>query len=109
MVSACTAQHDKGSPPEAVAHTVTHALTTARPQAHHLTGRNSRQMALIKVLTPVRDAIRRRITNQPALRAPADGPVAADHSIHSRGSGRSARNQTSIPEHAHRSATARRL
>ncbi len=67
MVSAFTAQHDKGSPPEVVAHTVARALTAARPRAHYLTGRNSRRMALIgKLPTPVQDAIRRRITDQPA-------------------------------------------
>jgi NAD(P)-dependent dehydrogenase (short-subunit alcohol dehydrogenase family) len=81
MVSAFTAQHDKGSPPEVAARTVVHALTTARPRAHYLTGRNAQRMALIaKLPTPVQDAIRRRITDQPAPGAPA-GPMAAGHSV----------------------------
>jgi NAD(P)-dependent dehydrogenase (short-subunit alcohol dehydrogenase family) len=75
MVSAFTAQHEKGSPPEVVAETVAHALTAARPRAHYLTGRNSRRMALIaKLPTPVQDAIRRRITDQPSPGAPAGRP-----------------------------------
>lgn len=67
MVTAFTAQHEKGSPPEVAAATVARALTAARPRAHYLTGRNSQRMALIaKLPTPVQDAIRRRITGQPA-------------------------------------------
>jgi NAD(P)-dependent dehydrogenase (short-subunit alcohol dehydrogenase family) len=78
MVTAFTAQHDKGSPPEVVAHTVARALTAARPRAHYLTGRNSRRMALIgKLPTPVQDAIRRRITSQPAPHTRQPTPHAA--------------------------------
>lgn len=78
MVTAFTAQHDKGSPPEVVAHTVARALTSARPRAHYLTGRNSRRMALIaKLPTPAQDAIRRRITNQPAPHPQQPTPHAA--------------------------------
>ncbi|HEY9241939.1 MAG TPA: SDR family oxidoreductase [Streptosporangiaceae bacterium] len=72
MVTAFTAQHEKGSPPEVAAETVAHALTAARPRAHYLTGRNAQRMALIaKLPTPVQDAIRRRITDQPAPGAAA--------------------------------------
>lgn len=75
MVSAFTAQHEKGSPPDVVAYAVTHALTAARPRAHYLTGRNSRRMALIARLpTPVQDGIRRRITHQPSPGALAGQP-----------------------------------
>jgi NAD(P)-dependent dehydrogenase (short-subunit alcohol dehydrogenase family) len=78
MVSAFTAQHEKGSPPEVVAETVVHALTAARPRAHYLTGKNSWRMALIARLpTPVQDAIRRRITDQPSPGAAAGRP--GDH------------------------------
>lgn len=75
MVSAFTAQHEKGSPPEVAAETVVRALTAARPHAHYLTGKNSQRMALIaKLPTPVQDAIRRRITSQPAPGASAARP-----------------------------------
>lgn len=75
MVSAFTAQHEKGSPPEVAAETVVRALTAARPHAHYLTGKNSQRMALIaKLPAPVQDAIRRRITNQPAPGASAGRP-----------------------------------
>ncbi len=77
MVSAFTAQHGKGSPPEVVAGTVARAVTAARPRAHYLAGRNSRRMALIgKLPTPVQDAIRRRITSQPAPGAHRAAPRA---------------------------------
>jgi hypothetical protein len=78
MVRAFTAQHGQGSPPEVAARTVTHALTTARPRAHYLTGRNSRRMAFIaKLPTPAQDAIRRRITDQPASTSRRAAPQAA--------------------------------
>ena len=50
-----------------VAKTIAHALTTARPRARYLAGKNSWRMALIaaNLPTPVRRA-RRRITHQPA-------------------------------------------
>jgi NAD(P)-dependent dehydrogenase (short-subunit alcohol dehydrogenase family) len=68
LVHTFEAQHVKGSPPAVVARAVAHALTTPRPRARYLTGKNSLRMALAARLlpTPAQDALRRRIAGQPA-------------------------------------------
>jgi NAD(P)-dependent dehydrogenase (short-subunit alcohol dehydrogenase family) len=68
MATAFAAQHDKGSPPDVAAKTIAHALATLRPRAHYLTGKNSRRMAIMAAVlpTPALDAVRRRLTHQPA-------------------------------------------
>jgi NAD(P)-dependent dehydrogenase (short-subunit alcohol dehydrogenase family) len=60
--------HHKGSPPETVAKTVQHALTTPRPRASYLAGKNARRMALVAAVLPAsaQDALRRRLSHQPA-------------------------------------------
>jgi NAD(P)-dependent dehydrogenase (short-subunit alcohol dehydrogenase family) len=68
LVGFFSALHHKGSPPEAVAKAVERAVTTPRPRARYLAGKNARRMALAAaVLPPVaQDALRRRLTHQPA-------------------------------------------
>lgn len=53
---------------EAVAKVITHALTTTRPRARYLAGKNARRMAVAAAVlpTPAQDALRRRLTHQPA-------------------------------------------
>jgi NAD(P)-dependent dehydrogenase (short-subunit alcohol dehydrogenase family) len=76
MVTAFTAQHDKGSPPDVAAETIVRALASPRPRARYLTGKNSRRMAFMAAVlpTPVLDAVRRRLTDQPAPGSRATGP-----------------------------------
>lgn len=61
----------KGSPPEAVAHAVARALSTRMPRARYLVGKNSRRTAIVAAAlpTPLADALRRKITRQPAPRS----------------------------------------
>jgi NAD(P)-dependent dehydrogenase (short-subunit alcohol dehydrogenase family) len=68
LVGFFSALHHKGSPPEAVAKAVERAVTTPRPRARYLAGKNARRMALAAaVLPPVaQDALRRRLSHQPA-------------------------------------------
>jgi NAD(P)-dependent dehydrogenase (short-subunit alcohol dehydrogenase family) len=81
MVTAFTALHDKGSPPDVAARAIARALAAPRPRARYLTGKNSRRMAVMAAVlpTPVLDAVRRRITHQPApgSRAAAQQPAEA--------------------------------
>jgi NAD(P)-dependent dehydrogenase (short-subunit alcohol dehydrogenase family) len=85
LVATFAAQHDHGSPPEAAAEAVTRALTTPRPRAHYLVGKNSRRMAILATAlpTPVLDTLRRKQAHQPAPGSrvpspPAAQPVAGD-------------------------------
>jgi NAD(P)-dependent dehydrogenase (short-subunit alcohol dehydrogenase family) len=57
-----------GSRPEVVAKSVAHALTTPRPRARYLVGKDARTLALLAALLPARvqDALRRRLAHQPA-------------------------------------------
>jgi len=77
-VDTFAARHRHGSPPEAIAATVARALTTPRPRARYLTGKDSRRMAILAALlpAPALDALRRRLGHQPApgSRVPA-GPA----------------------------------
>lgn len=68
LVSFFSALHHKGSPPREVAQAVARALTTRRPRACYLAGKNARKMALVAKLLPAaaQDALRRRLTHQPA-------------------------------------------
>jgi NAD(P)-dependent dehydrogenase (short-subunit alcohol dehydrogenase family) len=87
MVRSFTARHHRGSPPEMVAETVAHALAAPRPRARYLVGKDSRKMALLAALlpAPALDAVRRKLTRQPAPgsraypapASPADAPHAA--------------------------------
>ena len=83
MVTAFIALHDKGSPPDVVAKAIARALAVPRPRARYLAGRNSRRMAVMAAAlpTPVLDAVRRRITHQPAPRSRATGPRPADAAL----------------------------
>jgi len=47
---------------------VDHALTTPRPRACYLAGKNARRMALAAALLPpaAQDALRRKLARQPA-------------------------------------------
>ena len=62
------ARHRHGSPPEVIAATVDRALTTPRPRARYLTGKDSRRMAILAAVlpAPALDALRRRLGGQPA-------------------------------------------
>jgi NAD(P)-dependent dehydrogenase (short-subunit alcohol dehydrogenase family) len=61
-----------GSPPDVVAATIGTALTTPRPRAVYLTGKDARRLAAISALpAPVLDRARRRI-----FRLPAPGSLA---------------------------------
>ena len=63
-----SALHHRGSAPDEVARVVEHALTTARPRARYLAGKNARRMALVAALLPpaAQDSLRRRLAHQPA-------------------------------------------
>ncbi|MEV5961499.1 SDR family oxidoreductase [Kribbella sp. NPDC051952] len=60
-------QERGGSPPDLVAAAVARAITTPRPRARYLVGKDSRRLALIAKLPPaVLDRVRRRIFGLPA-------------------------------------------
>ena len=67
MLSVMQRREANGSPPDVAAGTITRALTAARPRDVYLTGKNSRQLAILsKLPTPILDATRRRIFRLPA-------------------------------------------
>jgi NAD(P)-dependent dehydrogenase (short-subunit alcohol dehydrogenase family) len=68
LVSFFSALHQHGSAPDSVARTVVRALTSARPRACYLAGKNARRMALMAALLPpaAQDLLRRRLAHQPA-------------------------------------------
>ena len=67
MLTVMLRRERDGSPPEVAAETIVRALTTRRPRAVYLTGKNARRLATISLLpTPVLDAVRRRIFGLPA-------------------------------------------
>jgi len=62
-----------GSPPDVAAATITKALTTRRPRAIYLSGKDSRRLAILSELpVPVLDLARRRV-----FRLPAPGSLAS--------------------------------
>ncbi|HEV2371141.1 MAG TPA: SDR family NAD(P)-dependent oxidoreductase [Streptosporangiaceae bacterium] len=77
LVGFFSALHHNGSPPEEVAKTVAHALTTPRPRDSYLSGKNARRMALVAAVLPpaAQDALRRRLTHQPAPASRAAQPT----------------------------------
>ena len=83
MVAAFTAQHEKGSPPGVVARVIARALATPRPRARYLAGKNSRRMAILAATlpTPMLDALRRRLTGQPAPGSRATSPRPAEAAL----------------------------
>ena len=68
LVSFFSALHHKGSPPREVAQAVARALTARHPRPCYLAGKNARKMAVAAKLLPAgaQDALRRRLTHQPA-------------------------------------------
>jgi NAD(P)-dependent dehydrogenase (short-subunit alcohol dehydrogenase family) len=81
LVDTFAARHQHGSPPEVIAATVARALTTPRPRARYLTGKDSRRMAILAAVlpAPALDALRRKLGDQPApgSREPAPQPAPA--------------------------------
>ena len=58
LVDTFAARHRHGSPPEVIATTVARALTTPRPRARYLTGKDSRRMAILAAALPARRSTR---------------------------------------------------
>ena len=81
LVDTFAARHRHGSPPEVIAATVDRALTTPRPRARYLTGKDSRRMAILTAVlpAPALDTLRRKLGGQPApgSREPAPQPAPA--------------------------------
>lgn len=67
-IQAGLARERQGSPPDVVADAVAHALSTRRPRAHYLVGKDARRLAAISSLLPVAvlDLLRRRLFRLPA-------------------------------------------
>jgi NAD(P)-dependent dehydrogenase (short-subunit alcohol dehydrogenase family) len=80
MVQTGVGRERNGSPPEVVASAVAHALTTPRPRARYLVGKDARAMALMAAVLPARvqDALRRRLAHQPAPGSLATTPDGAE-------------------------------
>lgn len=67
MLKVMSRREGNGSPPDVAAATITKALTTARPRAVYLTGKDARRLALLSMLpAPVLDAAKRRVFGLPA-------------------------------------------
>jgi len=67
MLAVMNKREGRGSPPDVAAATITRALTTSRPRAMYLTGKDSRRLALLSLLPiPVLDAAKRRVFGLPA-------------------------------------------
>ncbi len=75
FVAAFAALHSRGSQAEVVAKAIAHALTAPRPRARYLTGKNSHRMAFMAAVLPIpaQDALRRKLTRQPAPGSRAAG------------------------------------
>jgi hypothetical protein len=63
-----------------IATTVARALTTPRPRARYLTGKDSRRMAILAAAlpAPALDALRRKLGDQPAPGSRVDAPQPAE-------------------------------
>ena len=73
MLQVMERQEANGSPPDVAAATITKALTTRRPRAVYLSGKDSRRLAILSGLpAPVLDMARRRV-----FRLPAPGSLAS--------------------------------
>ena len=67
MLAVMLRRERDGSVPEVAAETIVEALTSRRPRAHYLAGKNARGLSMISRLpTPAADAVRRRIFRLPA-------------------------------------------
>jgi NAD(P)-dependent dehydrogenase (short-subunit alcohol dehydrogenase family) len=67
MLAVMLRRERDGSAPEVAAETIVEALTSRRPRAVYLTGKNARRLSMISRLpTPALDAVRRRIFGLPA-------------------------------------------
>jgi NAD(P)-dependent dehydrogenase (short-subunit alcohol dehydrogenase family) len=77
MVGAAVRREQEGSPPEVVAQKVRAVLTTSRPRARYLVGKDARTLAnLVRfVPTSALDAVRRKIFSLPAPGSRAAAPV----------------------------------
>jgi NAD(P)-dependent dehydrogenase (short-subunit alcohol dehydrogenase family) len=77
MVAAALKREQKGSPPDVVAEKVQMVLTTSRPRARYLVGKDAQTLAnLVRfVPTSTLDALRRKIFNLPAAGSRAATPV----------------------------------
>ena len=69
MVDVALARERQGSPPEVVGDLVVKVLTTSRPRARYIVGKDSRLLAALSRLLPVRvlDAMRRKVFHLPAV------------------------------------------
>jgi NAD(P)-dependent dehydrogenase (short-subunit alcohol dehydrogenase family) len=73
MLQVMARREANGSPPDVAAATITKALTTRRPRAIYLSGKDSRRLAILSGLpVPVLDLARRRV-----FRLPAPGSLAS--------------------------------
>jgi NAD(P)-dependent dehydrogenase (short-subunit alcohol dehydrogenase family) len=73
MLQVMARREANGSPPDVAAATITKALTTRRPRAIYLSGKDSRRLAILSELpVPVLDMARRRV-----FRLPAPGSLAS--------------------------------
>ncbi|MDR0342152.1 MAG: SDR family oxidoreductase [Nocardiopsaceae bacterium] len=68
MLRTGLSREEHGSPPDDVAQVVAHALAARSPRARYLAGKDARPMAALGAVlpVPVADALRRKITRQPA-------------------------------------------
>lgn len=68
MIQVGLNREQHGSPPDDVARVVAHALAARSPRSRYLAGKDARPMAALGAVlpAPVADALRRKITRQPA-------------------------------------------
>jgi NAD(P)-dependent dehydrogenase (short-subunit alcohol dehydrogenase family) len=77
MVDAALAREQRGSPPGVVGDLVLKALTTSRPRARYIVGKDARLLATLSRLLPTGalDAMRRKVFHLPAPGSRANAPV----------------------------------
>ena len=67
MLAVMSEREGHGSRPGVAAAIIVRALTVSRPRTMYLTGKGSRRLALLSLLsTPVLDAAKRRVSGLPA-------------------------------------------